>query len=173
MNKLKRYNPDIDILDYEFTYNINEKIELNEIFNNNPTIEINDLRRISLWKLNRVLEIPDNILKKLQYLADLDEIDISDSFVKEILDDLVESKGVGYPMASTILKFIKPNVFPIIDVRAYRALTGVKPDKHTYSYDGYIKYAKQLKVLSDSINKPFYEMDEQLYCFDKHHNKKI
>jgi hypothetical protein len=64
--------------------------------------------------------------------------------VKEVIEKLVDSNGVGFPMASTILKFINPSVFPVIDVRAYRALTGRKLYYASYSYEIYVAYAKSL-----------------------------
>lgn len=76
-------------------------------------------------------------------------------------------------MASAILKFIKPTVFPIIDVRAYRALTGKKPYYATYSYEKYIDYAEKVSEISKKLNRPLKEIDEQLYCYDQKHNGEI
>ena len=76
-------------------------------------------------------------------------------------------------MASSILKFIRPDIFPIIDVRAYRALTGKKIYSSQYNIDLYVKYVEQLKEYADKLNRPLSEMDEQLYEFDKEHNGKI
>jgi len=58
-------------------------------------------------------------------------------------------------------RFIKPDIFPIIDVRAYRALTGKKPYYATYSYDEYVKYTKELMRLADlDSDRTLREMDE-------------
>lgn len=76
-------------------------------------------------------------------------------------------------MASAILKFIKPTVFPIIDVRAYRALTGNKPYYTTYIYEKYMDYAERLTEISKRLNRPLREIDEQLYCYDKVANGEI
>ncbi|MGY0646171.1 MAG: hypothetical protein ACW7DN_16505, partial [Paraglaciecola chathamensis] len=92
---------------------------------------------------------------------------------KEVLEKLVLSQGIGFPMASSILKFINPDVFPIIDVRAYRALTGTKPYYGTYSYDKYIQYAEMLTNIAKEIGRPLREIDEQLYCFDQMNNGAI
>ena len=97
---------------------------------------------------------------------------ISD-IAKNILNKLVSSRGIGFPMASAILKFTRPDIFPIIDVRAYRALTGKKIYYSQYTIDLYIKYVEQLKIYANKLNIPLSEMDEQLYEFDKEHNKKI
>lgn len=36
-----------------------------------------------------------------------------------VIKKLLEYKGVGFPLATSILKFINPEVFPIIDIRDY------------------------------------------------------
>lgn len=87
--------------------------------------------------------------------------------------ELVCSDGIGFPMASAILKFLRPDVFPIIDVRAYRAFTGSKPYYSTYTYDKYKEYAKNLLQDAQNRERPLRDMDEQLYCFDQDKNGKI
>ena len=43
--------------------------------------------------------------------------------IKDVLGELLNStKGVDLPMASTILSFYNPNICPILDVRADRAI---------------------------------------------------
>lgn len=66
-------------------------------------------------------------LANLNELSAVESLTLTDSRVKDVIDDLVLSQGIGFPVASAILKFIKPTLFPIIDVRAYQALTGVRP----------------------------------------------
>jgi hypothetical protein len=76
-------------------------------------------------------------------------------------------------MASAFLKFIRPDIFPIIDVRAYRALRGIKIYYSMYKYEIYIKYTKDLMKIAKKFNRPLNEVDEQLYCYDKEYNKNI
>lgn len=169
----KKYDSQKDLLDYEFSYNDEETQALHVRINNNPGINIDDLRRVALWKINRVLGVSEETLEKLQELASRKAVSIDDELVKEIIGDLVDSQGIGFPMASAILKVIKPDVFPIIDVRAYRALTGEKLYYSTYNYTRYVDYVKQLKGKAALLNRPLREMDEQLYRFDQEHNGKI
>lgn len=177
MSKLKKsyikYDQSKDELDFDFSYNDEETNQLHEKLNGSITISEDDLRRISLWKSNRILSVTGETLQKLNNLSENKNISLRDPLVKEVIDGLVLSQGIGFPMASAILKFINPNVFPIIDVRAYRALTGNKPYYGTYTYDKYIEYSEILTSISKSTNKQLREIDEQLYCFDKKHNGAI
>ncbi len=168
-----KFESEIDKLDYAFSYNDEETKELHKKLNGATTITENDLRRISLWKSDRVLSVSDETLEKLQKLSQTESITLRDALVKETIELLVLSQGIGFPMASAILKFINPNVFPIIDVRAYRALTGKKPYYSTYTYEKYIEYAEELHVLAERLKRPLREIDEQLYCFDEVKNGKI
>ena len=162
-----------DKLNYTFTYNDEETKALHEKLNGASSITIDDLRRISLWKLDRIMSVPDKTLQKLVDLSKNKNVSIDDGSVKEVLECLVRSQGIGFPMASAILKFINPKVFPIIDVRAYRALTGKKPYYSTYSYKKCIEYSKKLADIAASTKRPLCEIDEQLYCFDKEKNGNI
>ncbi|WP_124577542.1 hypothetical protein [Burkholderia contaminans] len=161
------------MLEFKFSYNDEETAELHARLNGSTTITDHDLRRVSLWKLDRVLCVSDKTLAKLNNLSAIEGLTLTDSRVKDVIDDLVLSQGIGFPMASAILKFIKPELFPIIDVRAYRALTGTQPSYATYSYEKYISYAEKVTNIARKLNRPLRDIDEQLYCYDKKHNGKI
>ena len=76
-------------------------------------------------------------------------------------------------MASAFLKFLRPDVFPIIDVRAYRALTGSVIRYNSYNLDVYLRYAQRLREVARVLGKKLSEIDEQLYCFDRRYNGPI
>ncbi len=168
----KKYT-DNEELNFTFSYNEKETSELHAKLNGCTSISEVDLRRVSLWKSDRVLSVNEDTLQKLNELSANKNVNLKDDLVKEVIENLVLSQGIGFPMASAILKFINPKVFPIIDVRAYRALTGTKPYYGTYSYDKYIEYAEKLTEISVSMNRPLREIDEQLYCFDQKNNGAI
>ncbi len=175
-NEIRVYDPKKDKLDFPYNYNLEEKNALKELFSeirNNNKLSINDLRRVALWKINRVLNIPDNVIQNLDKLAKSKKLSIDDSNTKKVISELLDCQGVNVPMASTILKFLRPDIFPILDVRANRALTGKTIQNYEYDLDVYLKYAKKIYDLKDKINLPLHEIDEQLYCFDKKHNGKI
>ena len=171
--KYRKFNGKKDALNYAFSYNDEETKRLHAKLNGAKSITADDLRQVWLWKGNRVLSVSPETLKKLKMLSKTKGIQIQDPIVKEVIERLVESQGIGFPVASAILKFINPEVFPIIDIRAYRALTGAKSYYTTYSYKKYIAYARQLSAIAKATGRPLREIDEQLYCFDEKYNKKI
>ena len=100
----------------------------------------NEINKIALWKLNRfiVFEDPVEAKGKLEALMEMsnecinEEIKIiaggnfkkeSNKLYKTMEYFLNEKKvqGIRLAMLSTIFRFYNPEVFPIIDVRAYRS----------------------------------------------------
>lgn len=169
----KKFSTDHDELNFTFSYNDKETAELHAKINGSSSITEDDLRRVSLWKSNRVLSVSSETLDKLNELSTKEDVTLRDTLVKEVIEELVISQGIGFPMASAILKFINPTIFPIIDVRAYRALTGKKPYYGTYSYEKYINYAEEVTSLANRLKLPLREIDEQLYCYDQRYNGEI
>jgi hypothetical protein len=160
-----------DPLNFQFDYNPTETAALRSRTYENLSIE--DLRRIALWKLDRVLDVPDGLLAKLRALPGNRNVTARSPQAIDVLERLVQCDGVGYPMASAILKFIHPRVFPIIDVRAYRALFGKRLRTHDYTTELYLEYVDKLQEIAAKRQVDLAVVDEQLYCFDKAKNGKI
>lgn len=157
-----------------FEYNIEETQRLREKFENKyKEISIQDLREISLWKLDRVLEIEEETLKKINEIYKKENLKHDDEIVRRLIEELVNSKGVGFPMMSSFLKFLRSDIFPIIDIRAYRALYGKKIYSSQYTIEKYFDYIEKVYKIQEETGLELFEVDEQLYCFDKNENGKI
>lgn len=59
-----KYNCEEHSLEYKFEYNLTEKEDILETINRD-NISIDDIRKIALWKYNRVINIEDETLDKL------------------------------------------------------------------------------------------------------------
>jgi hypothetical protein len=115
-----------DNLDFDFNYNSDETKNIQQQFSKKERIEIDDLRRVALWKINRVLEISDDTLEKLNSIKNKIDLKSDDKDSISVIKSLSQSQGIVFPLLSAILKFLRPDIYPIIDVRAYRALYGKK-----------------------------------------------
>jgi hypothetical protein len=167
------FDPGRHSLKYKFEYNPDETRALREMLKGKSTVTLCDLRRVALWKLDRVLHVPDPVRQALQGLVGLKSLRVDSAESKKVMRDLVGCSGVGFPMASAFLKFLRPDVFPIIDVRAYRALYGRKLYSSSYNLDLYLKYAERVQQIATSTELQLSEIDEQLYRFDQEHNGAI
>jgi len=132
--------------------------------------------RIILWKINRYPDVENFPFSELNQLADIKP----EEYVKcdDVLRKMLKLRGIGLPIASTILRFKNPKVFPIIDQRAYRVIMAeklkiyksTKIDKQIETYFGYIERCREI---SKECSIPFNMIDRVLYLFDKDKNKGI
>lgn len=85
-----------------------------------------------------------------------------------ILDDLY---GIGVPVASTILHFIYPSVFPIMDVRVTEALyySGYLNAK-TRTPNNYVEYRETVLDIAQESKNTLRDVDKALFAY---HKKKL
>ncbi len=172
-NRYKTYSIETDSLAYTFDYNRIETQRIRERLEHNDKVSVEDLRRVALWKIGRVLDIDDETLQSLRDLVADQDLQLDSPSVLETITNLLTCRGVGMPMASSFLKFLRPDIFPIMDVRAYRALTGKKLYSYQYSIELYINYSGKLHDIAKELDMKLSDVDEQLYLFDKEFNGKI
>lgn len=131
------------------------------------------VNEIVLWKLNRYAPLEAGALTALNRIANIQPGNHRNAETELTL--LLGQPGVDLPMASTLLRFRNPAAFQIIDVRAYRAVTG--DDYPLYSTSGvnrkvsvYFTYLDDLVALSQEKGIVFKDLDRILYVFDKQKN---
>lgn len=131
------------------------------------------LNGIVTWKTNRRIYVDPSIIKNIKELSSKlkNVIDIDSSYedIGIIWESLIKSPGVRAAMASTILHMFMPNVFLIIDQRAYREIYEGKKMPSKISFDDYVKYLKDVEKyrLNNCPQIEFKEMDKVLFQIDK------
>ena len=80
------------------------------------------INEIVLWKTDRYARLDPAVIHSLNELVLLRNGEHRRG--QHTLEALLETRGVDLAMASTFLRFRNPQVFPIIDRRAYRAVYG-------------------------------------------------
>ena len=112
---IKQYTIGKDNLNtYNFDYHRDETEALRELFasiNTSDALTIDHLRRVALWKIGRIINIPDDLIHRLDELAKNKSITKHNVQCDQILTALMKCKGVALPMASTILKFVRGDIF--------------------------------------------------------------
>ena len=132
-----------------------------------------DINEIVLWKLNRYVAIPQDVLNSLNAAKEWEPSEHRKA--ASLLETLIDTHGCDLPMASTFLRYRNPNVFQIIDRHAYRAVYGTKYPLYTASavsrkVDVYFKYLDAVRSLCDEKGIEFRHADRILYMFDKKNN---
>jgi len=161
-----------------FLAHYNYQSELTGRLDNLENTPINQplINEIVLWKVNRYVRVSDDIIEQIERLKVLKSGDHLKG--KDVLKVLLNINGVDLPMASTILRFINPKVYQIIDRHAYRAVYGKKyplyqstPTERKLSV--YFDYIDNLIDLCKLKGLPFTLIDRLLYIFDKKNNGKL
>ena len=131
------------------------------------------VNEIVLWKVNRYVRLSSYVLRSLNAVRRLHPREHRQA--APLLATLLRTHGIDLAMASTLLRFRNPEVFQIIDRRAYRAVFG-KPYRLYFATPDatkqktFFEYIDRLHELAESRNLPFRDMDRILYVFDKRMN---
>jgi hypothetical protein len=109
-----------DIIPSEFKINYNFQPELT------PRLDAIDddftqdtLNEIVLWKVNRYALFNEKIIEKLNTISKK-SIQLNKKETIELLELLLNTKGVKIAMASAILRFKNPYIYQIMDQKVYR-----------------------------------------------------
>lgn len=132
------------------------------------------INEIVLWKVNRYTELEIDTLLLLNTIRKDDEI-LNTSLTKQILEQLLITKGIQLPMASTILRFKNPKLYQIIDQRVFRFIYGENMPKYFGSIESqivlYLEYLEKLKNICEEKQINFELSDRIIYELDKEYNK--
>ena len=96
---------------YSYHTDLTRKLDALNAANFNKEI----LYEIVLWKLSRFPYIAPTLLEELKNVATIEPK--KHESAREVIGKLLRSSGVALPMASTILRFLNPKAFQIIDDR--------------------------------------------------------
>ena len=139
------------------------------------------INEIVLWKMNRRPQVDENVIENLYGLDILGTpLEAAESeLTAQVVELLLLSKGMQLPMASTVLHFYFPSIYPIIDQRAYRELYGEEYPKYITKVETQVKM--YMKYISDCYQYqqkqcpeiPFAKIDKVLYQMDKEKGFKV
>ncbi len=133
------------------------------------------INEIVLWKVNRYAKLTPETFTLLNQI-NKDSKEINTKLTKEILTNLLNTKGIRLPMASTILRFKNPNIYQIIDQRVFRFIYGEELKISSLvevQTKMYLDYLTKLKEVCSKYGINFLNSDRELYQIDKEINKRI
>lgn len=172
------YQEILDRFKYEDESDIKERIASTTKTNYRENRDI--INEIILWKMNRMPHFGDELVDMIYSLADIDapEKTIKSEKTKQVLVKLLQTRGMKLPMVSTVLHFYFPQVFPIIDQRAYRELYGIEYPQYVkldVMVDIYMKYIEDTwKYQREKCPEiPYEKIDKILYQLDKEKGNKV
>jgi len=139
------------------------------------------INEIVLWKMNRRPQVEEKLIDAIYRLKKIETpIEAANSEItKQVVEMLLLTKGMQLPMASTVLHFYFPNIYPIIDQRAYRELYGNDYPKNITKMkllvELYLKYIVDCYQYQQEKcpEIPFAKIDKVLYQIDKEKGLKV
>lgn len=91
---------------------------------------------------------------------------------KTKLGVLIQLDGWAVPMASTVLHFLFPDRFPIIDRRTLSTLDKVNHFRASRTPTGYWRYCAEIRKISKETGLPLRAIDRALFAYDKAHPRR-
>lgn len=156
--------------DYQFQIALTDKLD-----NYKDNFDQSLINEIVLWKVNRYAKLDPTVLKLINqidhYSNNLDMI-----LTEQVLSELLNTKGIRLPMASTILRFKAPLIYQIFDQRVFRYLYATEYKASTIiskQIKTYIQYLKDLRKACNQYDIDFKFADRILYQADKIQNRSI
>jgi hypothetical protein len=161
----------------DYTYQPKLTETLKKVKNKNYRVTQSVINEIVLWKVDRYAELDQESLDRLN-APEMMQKTLDIDFTTIVLKSLLSISGIRLPMASTILRFRNPDIYQIIDQRAYRMVYPKKVLKHSNNVDNqialYLDYLEKLgKICEENTNWDFRNIDRILYLKDKEFNKKL
>ena len=154
----------------EYKYQKNLTAELD---NHDGDFDQDIINQIVLWKVNRYAKPKDSVLAKLNMIDKASRIE-NITLTEEILKGLLDNRGFGLAMATTVLRFKNPYIYQLIDQRVYRFIFG-NPMPKTTNSDKLVKlyrdYLDRLRKVCEQYNIDFCKADRILYQADILENK--
>ncbi len=154
--------------DYDFQTTLTKKLDGLA----GATFDQEIINEIILWKVNRYAELDDKTLTLLNSIQP-EESELNIDLTVEILQNLLKTKGIRLPIASTILRFKNPQDYQIIDQRAYRYLYGEELNLNAPTIKNidsqiklYIRYLHDLREMTQNTGWDFSMLDRILYWKD-------
>ena len=128
-------------------------------------LSLEDLHAVGQWKAGG----------RLRHLIDRNDEDkvlrvsraaFAESNEQLRIEKLTELDGVSWPMASTILHFVFPECYPIIDIRAMSTLGGPDPSRFNRHFANWKEYYELCRNTAKEYGVSLRDLDRALWTYD-------
>lgn len=121
-----------------------------------------ELRATARWKYpgNRLVSLVDE--NTSDEVAEITRVSFAAASERLRISALLTLHGIGWPMASVILHFGFPGLYPILDVRVMRTIDGPR----TYNFGSWTRTTKFCRNKSVEYGVTMRELDRALWTHD-------
>lgn len=162
------YRKKYDILSRKLSDYLQEK-QIRDWLNNKDYLNRKYFLKICMWKSKRPKKLYEDELNSEERIINITKLSFhsKDEYFKIKVLQLL--KGVSWPVASTILHFMQPSRYMIMDFRAIWSLGWQQPK----SYDFYFwtRYTKTVRLISKKNKVSLRTLDKALWFYSKENQK--
>jgi hypothetical protein len=132
-------------------------------------LTLDDFKRIGRWKSKRPTK--HYISNSEDLVREVSRIGFTTANEELKIGIFTLLKGCSYPVASVILHFKFPDLYPIIDFRALWSLRGIEPPS-TYNYDLWQGYVDEIRAKSKKFKVTIRTLDKALWMYSEKYQGK-
>lgn len=129
--------------------------------------------KLGLWKSKRPKRHYENSKNTDEFVKSITSLAFNTSNEKEKIESLLSInngiKGVSWPVASTILHFAFPDLYPIMDFRVIWSLGIEKPK--SYDFQFWTEYCNKVRAIAGKFNQSIRTVDKALWEYSKEYQQ--
>lgn len=129
-----------------------------------------ELIKIGRWKSPRAIHHYESRENDERMVRAVTKFSFSADSERARIQSLLVLKGVNWPLASTILHFAFPDVYPIMDFRVIESLGWDRPA--SYTFDFWEKYWREIRKMARRCRQPIRDIEKALWQYNKENRKK-
>jgi len=144
--------------------------ELRDWFKSHNYLNRKEFLKLCIWKSPRPKKSYENEINSDERIINISKIvsNTQDEYLRIKMLQLLS--GVSWPVASTILHFMFPDQYMIMDFRSIWSL-GMKQPK-SYNYDYWMLYTINVRSIALKYNVSLRMLDKALWFYSKEHQDK-
>lgn len=162
-------------VDFEKTKLLKEKLAKLRRERRPLFLTADEFDEILRWKLDtqygrgesRRTQNTDEIIRAVTGLALNIAHEYEDYELELRISILSSLRGVGVPVATSVLALIYPEKYGVIDFRNWRQIFGER--KSSFSIPDYQRYVKEVRRLAKELNWSIQEVDHAIWEYDRRH----
>lgn len=145
------------------------EVEMKRLLQKQRYLRKKELVKIGRWKSKRPTRHYESGENDDLTVKEITEFSFRTKSDKARVKSLLTLKGVSWPVASTILHFVFPARYPIMDFRVIWSLGWVQPSNYNFAF--WQKYCKAINAISRRYNLPIRTVEKSLWKYSREHQR--
>lgn len=157
-----------DAYDNQYRGTDGEKVEIKMkcLLKKQRFLKQKELVEIGMWKSRRPKKHYESVENDDMTVREITKFSFNAKSEKARVKSLLALKGASWPVASAILHFAFPNMYPIMDFRVLGSLWGMKKPIH-YDFILWERYCNKVRDYAEKYSLPIRTVEKALWKYDE------